>query len=83
MGLVLSGCASTHSWYYHDNGVLCAEVRSTVLGTGETEMLSESTCATLGYSTRDTGLSDNGKEVVIQGLESLAKGAIKGVVPVP
>lgn len=46
-------------------------------------MLSESTCATLGYSTRDTGLSDNGKEVVIQGLESLAKGAVKGVVPVP
>lgn len=46
-------------------------------------MLSESACATLGYSTRDTGLSDNGKEVVIQGLESLAKGAVKGVVPVP
>ena len=77
--LALSGCASTHSWYYHDNGQICAEIRSTVVGTGETELVVDNACAILGYATSDTGISNNGKDA----LGTIAEGIVKGLVPVP
>ncbi len=77
--LALSGCASTHSWYYHDNGQICAEIRSTVVGTGETELVVDNACAVLGYATSDTGISDNGKDA----LGTIAEGIVKGMLPVP
>lgn len=77
--LALSGCASTHSWYYHENGQICAEIRSTVVGTGETELVVDNACAVLGYATSDTGISDNGKDA----LGTIAEGIVKGMIPVP
>lgn len=81
--LALSGCASTHGWYYYSDGTLCAEDRSIIVGTGETERIVDNPCVKLGYSTRDTGISNNGKEALGKIAEGLAKGAVKGIVPVP
>jgi hypothetical protein len=81
--LTLGGCANTSNWYYYPDGTLCAKARSTVVGTGETELVVENQCVKLGYSTRDTGISDNGKEALGNIAEGLAKGAVKGIVPVP
>jgi len=36
-------------------------------------------CAAAGYSTRDTGLSDNGKEA----LSTIESGVVKGLAPNP
>jgi len=50
---------------YFDDGILeTYRVRSTVLGTGETELVTTD-CAALAYSTEDTGISDNGKESIL------------------
>jgi len=81
-GLAL-GCAHSHDKFYWPDGTLCAEIKSSVLGTGETEKYVVSPCADLVYDTKDTGLSDNATEVGGKIAEGLAKGAVKGVVPVP
>ena len=78
-GLAL-GCAHSHDKFYYRDGQLCAEITSTVLGTGETEKsVTDTECGIVFYDTKDTGLSDNVGKVV----EGLAKGAVKGIVPVP
>lgn len=41
-----------------------SRIRSTVLGTGETELISYN-CTEMAYSTKDTGLSDNGKDTIV------------------
>lgn len=73
----LFGCASMNQKYtYYPDGTLKSyRVRSTVVGTGETELIATDGI-TLGYSTKDTGLSDNGKEA----LGTIAEGAVKGLV---
>jgi hypothetical protein len=80
---LLAGCAFSHHKYYYYDGELCAHIVEGVLGTGETETVVDSNCIILGRSTSDTGLSENGKEAVGKIAEGLAKGAVKGVVPVP
>jgi hypothetical protein len=85
-GLTLSvGCAHSHDKFYYPSGELCAEVKSTVFGTGEAEkyVINELCEVTEMYDTKDTGLSDNGKDAIGKVAEGLAKGAVKGVVPVP
>jgi len=79
------GCAHVHSKFYLPDGSLCAEVRSTVLGTGETELyvIDEHCDVSLSYDTKDTGLSDNATELGGKVAEGLAKGAVKGVNPIP
>lgn len=81
--LVLSGCATTYNRYYSPDGKRCAITMSLVVGTGETELIAVNPCGTIGYSTKDTGISDNGKEVIGTVAEGIAAGAVKGVTPVP
>ena len=82
-GLIF-GCAHSHDKFYYKNGEICAELKSTVVGTGETEkFITDSDCVTLSYSTRDTGLSDNATELGGKVAEGLAKGAVEGLNPVP
>ena len=83
MGGFIFGCAHSHDKFYFPDGTLCAEVKSTVAGTGETEKYVVSPCADLMYDTKDTGLSDNFTEFGGEVAEGLAKGAVKGINPVP
>jgi len=73
----LMGCATLNQRceYYPDGTLSHYRMRSTVIGTGETEAVTTD-CAAIGYSTRDTGLSDNGKEA----LGEIAEGAVKGAL---
>ena len=84
IGLIF-GCAHSHDKYYYDDGTLCAEVTSTVLGTGEAEkyVVIETCKVATTYDTKDTGISDNFTELGGEVAEGLAKGAVKGVVPIP
>jgi len=77
------GCAHSHDKFYFVDGTLCAEVKSTVLGTGEAEKFVDSPCVTEVYDTKDTGISKNATELGGKVAEGLAKGAVKGVVPTP
>lgn len=77
------GCAHSHDIFYYKDGQVCAEVKSTVVGTGETEKYVTNPCMDLMYDTKDTGISDNATELGGKVAEGLAKGAVKGVNPVP
>ena len=82
-GLIF-GCAHSHDKFYYKNGKICAELKSTVVGTGETEkFVTDSKCVTLSYDTKDTGLSDNATELGGKVAEGLAKGAVEGLNPAP
>ena len=74
------GCASMNQkCSYFDDGVLESyRVRSTVLGTGETELITTD-CTAAVYSTKDTGISDNGRE----SLGLIAEGVMKGMTGNP
>jgi len=74
-GWLWLGCAHAHLKRYASGDLVCS-VTSWVLGTGETELASNA-CGDWGYSTRDTGLSDNGKGA----LGEIAEGAVRGGVP--
>ena len=77
---LLAGCALQYGKYYYHDGKLCARTFDVVVGTGETETITEIVdCVKLGRSTSDTGFSENAGKVA----EGLAEGAVKGVVPVP
>ena len=78
------GCAHSHDKFYYKNGKVCAELKSTVVGTGETEkFVTDSDCVTLAYDTKDTGISDNATELGGKVAEGLARGAAEGLTPVP
>ena len=77
------GCAHTHNKFYYADGKLCALIKSTVLGTGETELSVKSPCGNLAYDTTGTGISKNATELGGKISEGLAKGAVKGLVPIP
>ena len=81
-GLAL-GCAHSHDKFFLSDGTLCAEVVSTVFGTGETEKYIMSPCVELVYDTKDTGISDNATKLGGKVAEGLARGAVEGLVPVP
>ena len=85
LALLLGGCAHSSDKFYYTNGNLCAEISSYVLGTGEAEkyIIDEFCEITVMYDTKDTGLSDNATELGGKVAEGLAKGAAKGLVPVP
>lgn len=71
------GCAHGHLERWDPvTGMKVCEVESMVLGTGETEQVT-SACGDFAYSTRDTGLSDNGKAA----LGEIAEGAVRGLKP--
>lgn len=72
-----SGCATMTQTCRYEAGVLVEQAtRSTVIGTGETEVATTA-CAALSYSTQDTGISDNGKAA----LGTIAEGVAAGLVP--
>jgi hypothetical protein len=81
LALLLGGCAHSHDKFYFDDGTLCAEVKSTVLGTGETEkyIVDENCDITIIVDTKDTGISDNVTDLG----GKIAEGAVKGLVPGP
>jgi hypothetical protein len=72
-----SGCAHAHLERYVDGEKVC-EIESWVLGTGETEQVTNS-CGDYAYSTENTGISDNGKDA----LGMVAEGAARGIMPLP
>ncbi len=77
----LNSCASMKTTCEFQNGVLQTySLRSTVVGTGETEVISTG-CAAIAYSTEDTGLSDNGKAALGEIAEGAARGAVGALVP--
>jgi hypothetical protein len=80
IGIWGCGCATANQRcdYYPDGRLEHYRLRSTVVGTGETE-LATTDCAALVYSTRDTGISDNGKEVIGE----IAEGAVRAMLPLP
>jgi hypothetical protein len=74
--LALSSCATFSERLeltFPDGTIVSYRVRSSVLGTGETEFSSGADGST-AYSTKDTGLSDNG----LAALGVIAEGAVKG-----
>jgi hypothetical protein len=73
------GCAHSHDKFFYQDGTLCAEAVSTVLGTGETEKYVVNPCGSTLYDTKDTGLSDNATDLG----GKVAEGAVKGLVPGP
>jgi len=74
---LLLSCAHAHIERFDpQTGTLVCELESWVLGTGETEQLS-SACGEYAYSTRDTGISDNGRDLA----GALAAGAASGLIP--
>ena len=85
VGGLIFGCAHSHDKFYYKDGKICAELKSTVFGTGETEKYATSeVCKVVdAYSTKDTGISDNATELGGKVAEGLAKGAVKGINPVP
>ncbi len=73
----LGGCAHAHLERFDNaTGAKICEIESWVLGTGETEQVTTA-CGDYTYSTRDTGISDNGKE----SLGIVAEGVAKGMAP--
>jgi hypothetical protein len=64
--------------YYPDGRLSEYRIRSTVIGTGETEVAT-SDCAALAYSTKDTGISNNGKAA----LGEIAEGTARAMLPLP
>ncbi len=79
-GTLIPGCASFRQTceYYPDGRLSTYSLRSTVLGTGETEAVSTD-CALTAYSTKDTGLSDNGKAAIGE----ISEGAVRALIPTP
>ncbi len=77
---LVSGCASmrTTCEYFEDGRLRSYSLRSTVVGTGETEVVTTD-CAAIAYATEDTGLSDNGKAA----LGEISEGAVRAMIPTP
>lgn len=84
---LVTGCAISYGKYYRldDDGTLwlCAKILSGVIGQGETKTFIEHDCVEITHLTEDTGVSDNAVELGGKIAEGLAKGAVKGIVPVP
>ena len=73
--LALSGCQTVNQRcdYYKDGTLEHYRLRASVIGTGETEVVTTD-CAALALSTKDTGISDNG----VSALGMIAEGAVSG-----
>jgi hypothetical protein len=81
---LLAGCAFQHGKYYNPDGQLCAHTYEVVIGTGETETVTEVVdCAKITHSTSDTGISEHATELGGKIAEGAVKGAAKSIVPKP
>lgn len=78
-GLACLGCAHAHLERWEAGQLVC-EVESWVLGTGETEQITNA-CGDYAYGTRDTGISDNGKAALGEIAEGAVRGAVGGMTP--
>lgn len=77
--VVLTSCATFRQTCRYEGGELVKQTtRSTVIGTGETELVSNR-CADLAYGTHDTGFSDNAAPVIEAVGAGVAKGLAAGV----
>jgi hypothetical protein len=75
--LLVGGCAHAHLEQFHwESGNKICEIEAWVLGTGETEQVTNA-CGDYAYATRNTGISDNGKEA----LGVVAEGVAQGMAP--
>lgn len=83
LALLLGGCAHSLDKFYWSDGQRCAFISSYVIGTGNTAKVIQNPCVVELYDTSDTGISDNGVKMGSKIAEGLAKGAVKGIVPVP
>ena len=83
LALLLGGCALSHDKFYDVDGIICADLKSFVLGTGEAEkhVIDENCDVSLRYDTKDTGISENATELGGKVAEGLAEGAVKGLKP--
>lgn len=83
MSGLIFGCAHSHNKFYWTDGSICAETKSTVVGTGKTTKYTTSGLCKIvdSYDTKDTGVSDNATELGGKIAEGLAKGAVKGIKP--
>jgi hypothetical protein len=72
--IFLMGCAHYHHRTYVD-GELSSDTVSTVLGTGDTSFIGPDE----EYTTSDTGISDNGKEAIVEAVEA----GIRAALPLP
>ena len=77
--LLVLGCAHGHLERFDpETGKKICEIESWVLGTGETEQVTNA-CGDYAYATRDTGISDNGTDA----LGEISEGAVRALVPIP
>lgn len=77
--LLALGCAHAHLKQYDaTSGVKICDIQSWVMGTGETEQVTNA-CGDYASSTQDTGFSDNAEPV----LGAITEAAMKGIVPLP
>lgn len=81
-GVLLLGCAHSHTRTYYADGSLKCSSATTVLGQGQVEVLVESEdCPDTIYESTDTGISDNGRETVGEIAEGVSAGVMKGMIP--
>ena len=83
MSGLIFGCAHSHNKFYWPDCEICAETKSTVVGTGETEKYTTSELCKIvdSYDTKDTGISDNATDLGGKIAEGLAKGVVEGIKP--
>ncbi len=78
--LLLGGCAfASYTQWDPTTGKKILKITSGVVGTGETEQLVDG----YGYSTSDTGVSDNATKLGGDLSKAAAMGALKSLVPLP
>jgi hypothetical protein len=75
---IVAGCAHYHHNEYVD-GERISSTTSTVLGTGETSFVRICEDGVEGYTTKDTGLSDNGKQAIEDAVAAGVRAAIPGL----
>jgi hypothetical protein len=80
--LALSGCQTVNQRcdYYKDGTLEHYRLRSSVVGTGETEVITTD-CGELASSTQDTGISDNGVNALGMVAKGVAAGVIRSLIP--
>jgi hypothetical protein len=78
--VLVSGCAHFHSKTYDPNGAITSSTVSTVIGRGDTVYLRQCIEGGFeGYTTSDTGLSENGKEAIAEAVAAGVRAAIPGL----
>jgi hypothetical protein len=79
IGLVIvQGCAHWHHKEFAD-GELISSTVSTVIGTGETSYILQCEHGVEAYTTADTGISTNGKDLAADAVAAGVKAALPGI----